>query len=150
MRARVVSDVPDATGRFRFAHVIVRDALYERLTSARRVWLHRHVLDTLESVYGDAAGPHLSELAHHAVAGRDFDRGVRYARAAGDRALRLLAYEEAARLYAVALGSLDRSARPDSQVRCQLLLSLGDAEVRAGNTEPAKRAFRDAAGIAQD
>ena len=37
---RVVSDVPGAPGRLRFAHVLIRDTLYEGLTSARRVRLH--------------------------------------------------------------------------------------------------------------
>ena len=41
MAARVVSDVPETPGRLRFAHVLIRDALYEGLTTARRVRLHR-------------------------------------------------------------------------------------------------------------
>ena len=103
MAARVVSDDPGAPGRLRFAHVLIRDTLYEGLTTARRVRLHRLAVETLEALYGDEPGPHLAELAHHAIAGRDLDKGVRYARHAGDRALALLAYEEAARLYETAL-----------------------------------------------
>ena len=34
MRARVVTDVPGAPGRLRFAHVLIRDTLYEGLTTA--------------------------------------------------------------------------------------------------------------------
>jgi DNA-binding SARP family transcriptional activator len=37
MTARVVSDVPGAPSRLRFAHVLIRDTLYESLTMARRV-----------------------------------------------------------------------------------------------------------------
>jgi predicted ATPase len=36
---RVLVDVPDNPYRLRFAHVLIRDTLYERLTSARRVRL---------------------------------------------------------------------------------------------------------------
>jgi tetratricopeptide (TPR) repeat protein len=148
MGARVVSDLPAGTARLRFAHVLIRDTLYEGLTSARRVRMHRLVVDALETLYRDDPGPHLAELANHAVAGRDLDKGLRYAQRAGDRALALLAYEEAARLYRMALDALDLG-RPDDRTRCELLLSLGEAEARAGNTPAAKEAFLTAAGIAR-
>jgi hypothetical protein len=48
MEARVVSDVPGARERLRFAHVLIRDTLYEGLTTARRVRLHRQVVAALE------------------------------------------------------------------------------------------------------
>jgi DNA-binding SARP family transcriptional activator/tetratricopeptide (TPR) repeat protein len=149
MADRVVSDVPAGAGRLRFAHVLIRDTLYDGLTSARRVRLHRLVLDALEALYGEEPGPHLAELAHHAVAGRDLDQGVRYARRAGDRALTLLAYEEAARLYETALETLDLSGASDERAGCGLLLSLGEAEARAGHALAAKRAFIGAADIAR-
>ena len=149
LAARVVSDVPGAPGRLRFAHVLIRDTVYDGLTSARRVRLHRRTVEALEALYGDQPGPHLAELAHHSVAGRDFDKGVRYARRAGDRALALLAYEEAARLFRMALDALELTHPLDEQMRCELLLGLGEAEVRAGELATYKRAFLDAAGIAR-
>ena len=85
--ARVVSDVPAAPGRARFAHVLIRDTLYEGLSAARRMRLHRRTVDELEALYGDEPGPHLAELAHHAIAARDRERAVRYATLAADRAL---------------------------------------------------------------
>jgi DNA-binding SARP family transcriptional activator len=149
MAARVVSDVPGAPGRLRFAHVLIRDTLYEGLTSARRVRLHRLALEALEALYGDEPGPQLAELAFHATAGGDFDKGLRYAWRAGDRALALLAYEESARLYETALEALDGVEPRDEKRRCELLLSLGEAEARAGNTPAAKRAFLEAARVAR-
>jgi DNA-binding SARP family transcriptional activator len=149
MAARVVSELPARTARLRFAHVLIRDTLYEGLTSARRVRLHRLVVDALEALYGDDPGPHLAELAYHSLAGRELDKGVRYARRAGDRALALLAYEESARLYRMALDALDRADRRDENARCELLLSLGEAEARAGNSPAAKGAFLDAARTAR-
>jgi predicted ATPase len=109
--ARVISDPPGGMGRLRFAHVLIRDTLYEGLTSARRIRLHRLAVEALEALYGDEPGPHLAELAYHSVAGRDLDRGLRYAWRAGDRALALLAYEEAARLYGMALEALELADR---------------------------------------
>jgi DNA-binding SARP family transcriptional activator/tetratricopeptide (TPR) repeat protein len=149
MAARVVSDVPGSPGHLRFAHVLIRDTLYEGLTTVRRVRLHRLVVEALEALYGEEPGPHLAELAHHAIAGGDFEKGLRYARRAGDRALTLLAYEEATRLYETALEALDPSGTSDETARCGLLLSLGEAKIRAGDSPTAKKAFLDAAEIAQ-
>jgi DNA-binding SARP family transcriptional activator len=149
LTARVVSDRPEGAGRLRFAHVLIRDTLYEGLTSARRVRLHKLVVDVLEALYGDEPGPHLAELAYHSVAGRDLDRGLRYAWRAGDHALALLAYEEAARLYGTALEAVELARPPNEPARCELLLAVGEAEVRAGEVASAKKAFLDAAGIAR-
>jgi DNA-binding SARP family transcriptional activator len=147
--ARVFDDGPGVADRIRFAHVLIRDTLYDRLTIARRVRMHRLAVDALAALYGDDAGAHLAELAHHAIAARDFERALRYAWRAGDLALALLAFEEAARLYQRALDALERPVVADEKSRCELLLSLGEAQGRAGNTPAAKAAFIDAADIAR-
>ncbi len=66
--ARVVGAVPRGLGRWRFAHALVREVLYEGLPAARRVRLHGRVGQALEAVYAADPGPHLAELAHHFVA----------------------------------------------------------------------------------
>jgi DNA-binding SARP family transcriptional activator/tetratricopeptide (TPR) repeat protein len=149
MAARVVSGGLAGTARLRFSHVLIRDTLYEGLTSARRVRLHRLLVDALETLYGDEPGPHLTELAHHSIAGRDLEKGLRYASRAGDRAQALLAYEEAARLYEMALDTLSLARPLNEQARCELLISLGQAKARAGDSLAARRAFFDAASIAR-
>jgi DNA-binding SARP family transcriptional activator len=149
MTARVVSEVPGTTTRLRFAHVLIRDTLYDGLTAARRVRLHRLAEEALERLYGDESGPHLAELAHHAVAGNRFDKGVACARRAGDHALALLAYEEAARLYTMALDALQIGAPHDEISRCSLLNSLGEAETWAGDRPAAQKTFLAAAELAR-
>jgi len=148
MLARIVSEVPGVIGRLRFAHVLIRDTLYDALTPARRVQLHRQALGALEARYGDAPGAHLAALAYHAIAGSEFDKARGYASRAGDRSLELLAYEEAERLYQTALDSLDLAAPADDRGRCQLLLSLGEARARAGESTSAGEAFLQAADLA--
>jgi DNA-binding SARP family transcriptional activator/tetratricopeptide (TPR) repeat protein len=150
MAARVISELSPGTLRLRFSHVLIRDTLYEGLTSARRVRLHRRAVDALEALYGRDPGPHLAELAYHSVAGRDLGKALHYAARAGDRALALLAYEESARLYRMALGTLDLVESEDDKARCGLLLRLGEAHARAGDTPAANQAFLESAGIARD
>jgi tetratricopeptide (TPR) repeat protein len=149
MAARVVSDVPDSPRRLRFAHVLIRDALYDGLTTARRVRLHRLALEALEALYGEEPGAHLAELAYHSIAGSDFERGVRYAESAGDRALEFLAYEEAVRLYVTALEASDLALPKDPRSRCRLLLSLGEAHTSVGHGAAARAVFLEAADAAR-
>src|SRR5207248_7391839 len=148
--AGVVSEVPSSNSRLRFAHVLIRDTLYEGLTKTSRVLLHRQALDVLEALYGDQPGSHLAELAHHAITGGDTERALAYTRRAGDRALALLAYEEAARLYQVGLSVLDAAERREPAKQCQLLLALGHALTRAGDAVGAKETFLQAAELARD
>ncbi len=151
-RERVVTDVPGQPGRMRFAHVLIRDTLYDELAPGRRVQLHRRVGDALEELYADNAEPHLAELAHHFYESARPDvaeKALAYARRAAERSLGLLAYEEAARLFAVALRVLDSIELPNDAVRCDLMLALGDAYARAGNTPRSKQTYRDAARLAE-
>jgi DNA-binding SARP family transcriptional activator len=146
IEARVLSEVPGSAGRVRFSHVMIRDVLYEALSSARRAEVHRRVGEALEELYAGDLDPHLSELAHHffeAAAAGDVDKALSYSRRAADRALAVVAYEEAARLYRMAL-----ALTQDGVDRCELLLSIGDAQTRAGDTPAAKATFREAAELA--
>ncbi len=145
--ARILSDAP---GGLRFAHILVRDVLYETLlTTPRRVRLHRLAIDALEVLYGRESGPHLAELAHHAIAGSDFEKALVCAQRAGDRALDLLAYEEAARLYHVAIEALELARPGDERKLCELLIRRGEAHSRAGATAAARELFLEAAAIAR-
>jgi predicted ATPase/DNA-binding SARP family transcriptional activator len=149
MVARAVSDIPGSPDRLRFAHVLIRDTLYESLTGARRVRQHRLVMAALESLYGDEPGQHLAELAHHALAGSDFDQAFRYAQRAAERALVLLAYEEAARLNETALDALELAAPDDARTKLVLLLALGEAQARAGEMTAAKDSYLAASELAR-
>ena len=80
--------------------------------------------------------------------GGDPARAVDYAQRAGDHAVALLGYEEAARLYVLASRALDMQAEAASEKRCELLLALGDASARGGDEPAARDAFLQAAAIA--
>ena len=76
-------------------------------------------------------------------------KAIEYAWRAGDSAAQSLAYEEAARLYRMALAALDIEPRGDARARLDVLQALGDVEGRAGNFDAARSAFLDAAVIAR-
>jgi len=146
MAARVVAGLPGAPGRLRFEHALIRDTAYDSLTAARRAQLHHRIGKTLEELYSADFEPHLSELAHHffaALPSGDTEKAFTYAMRAAQWSVAQLAFEEAARLYEMAL----TLARDDAR-RCEVLLGLGDAYARAGDTSAAKRSFGDAAELA--
>lgn len=145
--ARVI-ELTSAGGGYRFSHALIRETLYASVSALRRPQLHQQVGEALERL---ATADDLAELAHHFFhAGRACDdKAIRYARRAGDRALGLLAYEEAARLYELALRASERAAGVDDRERCELLLALGEAQNKAGNTSACKQATQRAAALAK-
>jgi class 3 adenylate cyclase len=151
--ARVVAEVPRTAGRYSFTHALIRETLYEELSTARRVRLHRQIGEVLEGLHREALDPHLAELAHHfseAAPGGDVDKAIDYARRAGERAAALLAYEEAAELYGLALQALDLREATDEDQRCELMLARGEALNSAGSRDQARGIFEAAAGISRE
>ena len=152
LAARVITDVPGTGSRLRFCHVVIRECLYDDIGRARRVQLHRLAAEVLESLYADDPRPHLAELARHFFAGApggDVEKAFVYARRAGDEAASLLAYEEAVRLYQMALQGMELGQAKDPRQECEVLLALGDAQGRAGDEAGAKQAFLRAAELAR-
>jgi hypothetical protein len=150
--ARVIAEPPAGREGLRFSHALIRDSIYGDLAGGDRLRLHRRAVESLEQLYAAEPEPHLAELAYHsleAAPGGDLDRAIDYAQRAGEQAAGLLAYEEAARLYQMALHALELKAPPDEETRCELLLALGDAEARGGDLVAAKRTFVRAAELAE-
>ena len=151
-RNRIVTDVPRTPGRMRFVHALIRDTLYDDLTPGRRVQLHRRAGSALEALYADNIDPHLAELAHHFFESArpvDAEKALDYSRRAAARALEVLAYEEAIRLYEVALQVLDNMEPAAPATRCELLLGSADAQARAGETAVSKQTYLEAARLAE-
>jgi DNA-binding SARP family transcriptional activator len=149
---RVLGEVPASPGRLRFGHALIRDTLYDELTPGRRMRLHHDAAAALEAVYAADLEPHLAELAQHYFAAAPAgvaDQAIEYARRAGDRATSQLAYEEAVRLYRMAIDALPIGGQVDEVAHCELLLALGEAQARAGDAPAAKEALLAAGEIAR-
>ena len=149
--AGLIGPIPGVIDRLRFSHVLVRDALYDALPVARRLRLHEHAGRALEALYRGNLDLHLSELANHFTrAGRgSAEAAIDYATRAGDHAVSLYAWEDAAQHYAIALRMLEATAAHSSTGVCKLLLALGEALSRAGNEADSKTALRRAARLAE-
>src|SRR5215475_11826239 len=144
----IVAEERGAVGRYRFSHSLMREVLYERLPIPVRWQLHRRVGEAMERVYGTGPGAHVAGLARHFAAVAAAGEGAKargYARLAGERAMGMHAYEEAAAEYQRALAFVG----PDDPVRCELLLRLGAAQARAGNYREAEESCLQAAELSR-
>jgi tetratricopeptide (TPR) repeat protein len=147
--ARIIAEAPGSDLAYLFTHDLVREAVYEQVTTVRRKRMHAHIASVLERLYqGQEIEHHLAELARHFVAAEragDPDKAIDYSVRAGGRALEQLAYEEAARNFEAAITIVERRSPVDELELCQLLQDLGEARRRSGqfalSLEPLRRAF---------
>jgi tetratricopeptide (TPR) repeat protein len=146
----VLTDVREHPGRFSFTHTLIRDTLYDDLPSARRVALHRRVGEALERL-GDPDA-YLPQLAHHffhAVPAGDPKAAISYSLRAGRQALVRLAYEDALTHFERA-AEVASTVTIDDALRCDLLLSMGEAQEKVGSLTAARATFERAAEAARN
>jgi hypothetical protein len=139
--------VHDAAGRYAFVHALVRDTLLGTIAADERARLHLLAAEALEALHGDDADAHLAEIAHHflqAVSEGGAQRAVDYAARAAQRALGQFAYDEAVRLYDSAI-EVSATLEPDELRAWELHEGLGEALMRAGDTDGSQRVLRAAA-----
>jgi DNA-binding SARP family transcriptional activator len=147
--AGVVEEMSDAIGHYRFSHHLVRQVMYDDLTPTLRARHHLRTGEALEALVADRAGHRIAELAHHyasAAAAGGVVKAVRYASLAGDHALSVLAFEEAAGHYRRGLGLCPED---DDEARVRLLTSLADAHARAGEAQLAWMTLQEALPVAE-
>jgi predicted ATPase len=152
LATKVLEEVPQAVGYYQFTHALIQATLYDELTLTRRTYLHRRIGETLEDLYSVNLEPYLARLALHfgeAAPHGDVDKAIDYALRAGERDDTLLAYEEAARHFTMALQALTLQEPVNASKRCQLLLALGNAQRKAGEFPQALETFQRAATSAR-
>ena len=133
--AGLIRELSGAVDLFAFAHVVVREVLYEQLTASRRVRLHHRVATGLERL-AEREPVNPAELALHYRIARHIagsEPALRYEIAAGARAGELLAYEEAAGHYRHALDLLDADMHAE---RCDVELARSRAMALRGRPGP--------------
>ncbi len=137
----VVVEDPVTVGRYRFAHTLLQQTLYDELSAMRRARLHARVGAAIESTPADDA--RWSELAQHfyrAVPAIGPEKAVAYALEAASAAQTRLAYESVEEHLGRALELLEQMPagsdrdRRELQVQNRLALSL---MVNGGLVSPA-------------
>jgi len=152
LAARVISEVPGPTPTYRFSHALMRETLYEELSTPRRVSLHRNAGEALQALWGDQAGSHLAEIAHHfyqAVQSGGLDRAVEALVRAAEWAGERQAFEEEAQHYEQAIQVLEMDGSEGGQPIGELLVRLSNACAHSREIERSRSAALSAIELAR-
>lgn len=146
---RAEPDEPDGAPGLRFAHVLVRDTLYQDLSRPRRAHWHTAVAEAVEALHPDRA----DVLAHHfgrAGTRATAARAAHHARAAALRAEERFAPHEAARLWREAVAAHDRSGQERVRERLEAVMGMVRALAVTGRLEEARRHRARAVAAAEE
>jgi DNA-binding SARP family transcriptional activator len=153
--------------RYRFAHALFQEYLYDDLSAGERRLLHGEVAVALELLYGAQRDQMAASLAHHFRKAGHTTKAITYAVRAGDQAPRAHAKDEAAAHYESALALLDAtdfdasvaaiadeatSEPPEkgaNEWRLGVLRGLGQVRYWTGKAAAAEAHFREAITLAQ-
>lgn len=142
----------EGAGQYSFTHALVRHSVLDNLSQTRAARLHWRIAETFER---DPARSQqrIGQIAYHYSAGSAVGpadivaRVARAAMAAGEEAMRRLAFDEAANHFRTALDALDRMP-PDPDLRYRALTSLGQAMNALGDADVGDATWLEAAHIA--
>jgi len=128
--------VEEHDGRYRFRHALMRQALYDSLSRARRVHLHRATASTLEREAGES-NAFAEMLAFHYQAAGQNDRALPHLLEAVKKAQSRLGFGEAVVFCQRALELMDDLGMPAGPERLQALQSVGGMRVALGDLDQA-------------
>ena len=127
--------------RYRFAHALFQQYLYNHLGDGERALLHGEVATVLEELYQghpEGVGVIAPQLARHFTEAGDEGQALRYFTLAGDGALAAYANGEAEGYYRRAL-----ALAPGESERTHLLSGLGQALLAQGRFQEAIQTWRE-------
>ena len=127
LSAGVVVDNAGGTSRYRFAHGLVNETIYQDIGPAQRARTHHLIAQALDVHHGDSTGPHLLEVAAHwsrAVPAAPVTIAVEHALKAAAWAANHVAHQDAIEQLHVALDLI--ADLPDGRDRAVLELRVQD------------------------
>ena len=135
-QARLISVVDQR--RFAFDHSLTMEVAYQEVGELRHRLLHRRVAVVLESIHQDHLDEAAGLIAEHYAEGDQPELAAKYARRAGQRAVRLAAWRAAIGFFRQALAATPASEQPE------LLVALGNAQLHAGELAAAEETLHAA------
>jgi tetratricopeptide (TPR) repeat protein len=141
--------IVEKSGSLRFVHDLFRETIYGDLGPLERSSLHLLAGEAIEQRSGADPDRNAAQIAHHfsaALPEGDRHRAAAWSRRAGDRAMALLAYEDAASHYRRAI---DQFADSDLERTIELFLALGEARRLSGEMRASLESCKHAAELAR-
>jgi tetratricopeptide (TPR) repeat protein len=147
---------------YTFKHALTHEVAYSGLLHERRRALHARIVEALEALVGEGPyGPaptqsrqrvaeQVERLAHHALRGEVWDKGLAYSRQAGEKAMARSAYREAVGYFEQALSALPHlpEQRALREQAIDLRLALRSALFPSGDSERILGYLREAETLA--
>jgi ABC-type oligopeptide transport system substrate-binding subunit/DNA-binding SARP family transcriptional activator len=110
--------------RYRFAHALFQQYLYNGLSGGERRLIHRATAEVLEELYEGQTGEIAVQLAHHWERAEEPERATEYLLQAGDQARLAFAFEGAIDTYQQALVLLKAQGKHSQAARTLMRLGL--------------------------
>ncbi|HEX2281459.1 MAG TPA: BTAD domain-containing putative transcriptional regulator [Thermomicrobiales bacterium] len=124
----------------RFPHALLREAIYDRMSLARRTALHTAVAGVFETL-----NMPVEAIAYQYRRAGNTDRAIHYLIQAGDRAEAVYDHDDALTHYGDALAMLDNEPTTDHEHQRSLLLErVGDVRRAIGDVERSLDAYLQA------
>ncbi|MPZ15383.1 MAG: AAA family ATPase [Chloroflexi bacterium] len=138
--------IEETSGGYRFSHPLQRAALYERLSNARRTYLHGRVAAALEQLHSEQIDAHAEALAHHYLNSESPGYAAPHLIAAGNRAAAVHANESAIQAFRQALDLLGDPGAPSRTpaMVAELWERIGDLYGLVGEQEHDVGAYESA------
>ena len=124
-----------------FPQIHLREAIYNGMTERHRTELHQRIAAALEPELNGGATQLLGQVAFHYARANDKIKGVQYAIAAGDMAMRTIAHQGATDFYRSALELMDLAGADETR-KSLVREKLADAYYRSGDYRAAIQAYQ--------
>jgi class 3 adenylate cyclase/tetratricopeptide (TPR) repeat protein len=136
---------------YTFKHAFTHEVAYGSVLQDRRRHLHARIVDAIETVYPERLTEQTERLAHHAVRGEVWEKGVAYLRQSGAKAMARSANTEATACFEQALGILHHLSDTHQKVELaiDLRLDLRQSLFPMGELTRILTYLREAEGLAK-
>src|SRR6266536_1033348 len=98
--------VEETAEHFAFRHALTRQAVYTELLARERKALHRTIAETIESLYASTLDTYVADLSYHFYEAGAWEKALKYAQNAGEKAQTLFAPHAVIDHYSCALSAL--------------------------------------------
>jgi class 3 adenylate cyclase/tetratricopeptide (TPR) repeat protein len=133
-----------------FRHALTQDVAYGSLLQAERRRLHALIGDAIEELYAGRLEERAEELVQHFTRGEVWDKVVRYARDAAERAAALCVDDKAVEFYQTALTALRHQPEAPDRARLgiEIRLAMRAPLWRGGRPDELFALFKEAEELA--
>ncbi|UCF09142.1 MAG: tetratricopeptide repeat protein [Thermoplasmata archaeon] len=124
----ICEDLTSKEEKYKFDHTLIREVIYNSMSSSRRRLMHDKIGCAMEELYMDKTNEVVYNLVHHFYEGKDTKKTLLYAIMAGSKAANSYAPEDAIGYYRMAVEALIVMEDSDENqaMKLAVVAKLGD------------------------